>query len=556
MKPIPEMSLREKIGQMVMVGFHGTEPSPEIVGLLETYHLGGILYFSRNVGTPKQVYELSSALHAKAAEGTDIPLWIAIDQEGGMVARIWEGITLTPGNMAVGATRQATYAYELARLCGQELLALGINMNLAPCLDINNNPLNPVIGVRSYGETAELVGEMGAAAVRGYQEAGVSATVKHFPGHGDSSQDSHKALPSLPHSLKRLRELELVPFKQSFKEGADAVMTAHIVLPEVDPAEVPATISKRIITELLRGELGYEGVVMTDCLEMDAIAKFYGVEKAAVQAVEAGADIILVSHTYKRQVGALEALIDAVESGRVSEERIDESVERILALKQKRLSGAGAQAHAHAEKAYTHPLIPSSWEEAKTRINTSEGQNLVQSVYEQSITLVKDESNQLPINPREPVYVLWPTVATATEVDEIYEQQGTLGAYLQTSGVTVVERLISTELTLEQIDAITAESRNFRQIVALTYNTALYQSQADLINRLNQRQDARLIVVAVRNPFDLMDYPEVSTFLASYENRPLAMKAMADVLVGKMPARGRLPVTLLETYPLGHRLGN
>ncbi|MEC0212799.1 beta-N-acetylhexosaminidase, partial [Paenibacillus ehimensis] len=341
-KGIGELTLRQKIGQMLMCGFHGTEPSEDIERLIREKHLGGIIYFRRNLTEPAQVAKLSASLQQLALAHGGVPLLIAIDQEGGMVMRIDQGVTPIPGSMALGATGDAEAAYEAAKVTGSELKAMGINMNFAPCLDINNNPLNPVIGVRSYGGDAETVGRLGTAAVRGYQEAGIAATVKHFPGHGDTGEDSHTALPVVPHPRERLDRLELAPFRRAAELGVDAVMTAHVLFPAVEPERLPATLSSRVIDGLLRQELGYDGVVVTDCLEMNAIAEHYGIAEGAVMAVEAGADLVLVSHRIERQQTALDALVQAVESGRIREERIDRSVERLLALKSRVASAAVA----------------------------------------------------------------------------------------------------------------------------------------------------------------------------------------------------------------------
>lgn len=265
-------------------------------------------------------------------------MWIAIDQEGGMVARIdHKRVSRIPGNMALGATGNPDYSYGVSRVSAEELLQLGINMNFAPCLDVNNNARNPVIGVRSFGEDPERVAEHGVAVIKAFQEKGLSAAAKHFPGHGDTNVDSHMGLATVEHDLDRLQQVELKPFIEAIRAGVDVIMTAHVIFPAIEPERIPATLSRSVLTGLLREDLAYDGIIVTDCLEMHAIAKFFGIGEGAVNAIEAGADVVLVSHTLNDQIEAIEAVKHAVRTGRISEKTIDAAVTRILALKNKRL---------------------------------------------------------------------------------------------------------------------------------------------------------------------------------------------------------------------------
>lgn len=326
------MSLKEKVGQLFMCGFYGYEPSEEIIRLIVDYKIGGVIYFSRNIESTKQVFNLSN----KLLDYSKIPLFIGIDQEGGIVARITEGVTNVPGNMAVAAGSTIKEAEKLAFIVGEELKALGINMNYAPCIDVNNNPKNPVIGVRSYGEDPVKVAGYGIASVRGYQKADVISVVKHFPGHGDTDVDSHLGLPVVRHNMDRLERIELYPFKKAIENDVDAVMVSHVAFTTIEDEKTPATLSRKVITGLLRDKLRFNGVVITDCMEMKAVKDNFSMAEAAIRALEAGNDIILISHTYELQKEAIEGVIKAVEEGRLSEERINESLNRILLLKDKR----------------------------------------------------------------------------------------------------------------------------------------------------------------------------------------------------------------------------
>src|SRR3989440_1203769 len=259
-----QMTLEEQIGQLLMVGFWETTPSQEVIDLIKNYHVGNIILFSRNIGDARQVLELTQCLQRIAKEaGHRHPLLIAIDQENGLVQRLGEAATVFPGNMALGAIGSDEIAYQVALATGRELQALGINMNLAPVIDVNNNPANPVIGVRSFGEDPHLVARLGAAMVKGYASAGILSCLKHFPGHGDTAIDSHLALPMIPHTLERLEALELVPFRSGIEAGAECVMIAHISFPALTEQDMlPATLSRAIIQGLLREQLNFHGVIV------------------------------------------------------------------------------------------------------------------------------------------------------------------------------------------------------------------------------------------------------------------------------------------------------
>lgn len=386
-------------------------------------------------------------------------------------------------------------------------------MNFAPSIDVNNNPLNPVIGVRSYSESPDLVKEMGRAAIRGFQEAGVSATVKHFPGHGDTETDSHYELPRVQHPLERLFQVELVPFIGAIEEGVDAIMTAHVLFPAIESSPLPATLSQKVLTNLLREQLGYSGLIVTDCLEMKAISEGVGVEEGAVLAIEAGADLILVSHTFEKQKKAMEQVLQAVESGRLTEQRINESVERILRLKEKRI---GETIH----------QIP--YGEVLNHLGNEQDKRRVQELSEKSITLVKDE-NQLPLKDQK-TYVIWTEVRSSTEVDEVIEQEETLGACLSSHLSFVEEERIGVHPIEAERSRVLERSRNYSQVVFVSYNATFSSGQIAIVKELAQREECLLVVAAARNPYDLLEFPEVKSYLTCYENRPTAMKSLAKVL--------------------------
>ncbi|HKS69310.1 MAG TPA: glycoside hydrolase family 3 protein, partial [Ktedonobacterales bacterium] len=331
-----ELSLDDAIGQCFMVGFHGTEPPPSLIELIARDRVGGVILFSRNCrGGSAQVRALTARLQAAARDaGHPRPLLIAIDQENGLVRRLGPGATQLPGNMALSAAGDPELTEAVARASGEELRALGINLNLAPVADVNNNPANPVIGVRSFGEDPVVVGRHVAAAVRGYSAGGVIAALKHFPGHGDTATDSHLGLPLVPHDRDRLEMVELLPFQAGLAAGAECVLTAHVALPRLTGGNaVPATLAPEIVRGMLREELGFDGVAITDCLEMDAVARGVGVPSGAVAALRAGNDIVLISHRRDRQRAGLAAVRAAVAQGTLAPEAVRAAAARVLRLK-------------------------------------------------------------------------------------------------------------------------------------------------------------------------------------------------------------------------------
>jgi len=327
------VTLREKVGQLFMLGFHGTEPSKELRDLFKAYHPGGVILFTRNLEDPEQAAHLTNALQKLAPQ---MPLLVSIDQEGGRVARLPKGFTEFPGQGALGKSGAVTLAYAFAEVTAAELRAIGVNMDLTPVLDVNTNPNNPVIGDRAFGSDPELVETFGLAVTAGLQDNGVMACGKHFPGHGDTAVDSHKELPTVSHGIERLRDIELRPFVHCFQNGLAAVMTAHVKYPAWD-SEHPATLSPAILTGLLRTELRFKGLTLTDDLEMHAILDHYGIEDAAVRALQAGADILLICKDHDRQVAAMEAVHQAVKDGIVSELRFEHALLRVLEAKERYL---------------------------------------------------------------------------------------------------------------------------------------------------------------------------------------------------------------------------
>ncbi|MFY3792604.1 beta-N-acetylhexosaminidase [Ureibacillus sp. MALMAid1270] len=327
------MTLDQKIGQMIFAGVDGTSYNQNADSLIHEFHVGGIIFNKKNFTSPIQTVQYINQIRAENAKN-QIPLFLGVDQEGGIVAKLPGNLTPIPTNLEIGKKNNEQFSHAIGQILGKEVKAYGFNMNFAPVLDINSNPNNPVIGNRSFGNNADLVSRLGISTMNGLQSENVIAVVKHFPGHGDTATDSHLELPRVNKTLPELEQLELLPFQQAIHDGADVVMIAHILLPEID-VNNPSSMSEAIITDLLRGQLGYDGVVITDDMTMEAITDHYDISGAAVQSVKAGSDIIMIAHDFHKVTSAIEALRRAVVNGEITEDRIDESVIRILQLKEK-----------------------------------------------------------------------------------------------------------------------------------------------------------------------------------------------------------------------------
>lgn len=329
--------LETQAARLFTVGFYGKTITPDLAKLLAR-GVGGVIFFARNVGTPAEVADATSSIKRLA----DRKLFIALDQEGGQVSRLRNGFTEIPPMRAVGMSGSAKVAREVGELIGREVSAVGFDMNYAPVLDIDTNPDNPIIAARSFGRTPELVSELGVALAQGLEAVGVAACGKHFPGHGDTSQDSHLELPRLPHSLERLEQVELKPFAAAAKAGIPSMMTAHVIFEPLDSV-YPATMSKPVLTGILREKMGYDGLIVTDDIEMKAIADHYGVEDTVIRGINAGVDHFLCCHTAEIAHQAIEAIIRAVESGKVSRETLANANRRITRFAERYAKPANAK---------------------------------------------------------------------------------------------------------------------------------------------------------------------------------------------------------------------
>jgi len=551
------MTLEEKVGQLFVQNVYGkdaTTPDERNVPLygvatpaevVQKYHLGGAIYFAwtDNVQDPTQIAGLSNGLQ-RAALGQEskvrVPLQVSIDQEQGVVTRIGPPATQFPGSMALGASRSTADAETAARITGQELRALGVNTNFAPVADVNVNPANPVIGTRSFSSDPQLAADMVAAQVRGYERRdGVSASAKHFPGHGDTATDSHVAFPVITHSRQQWEQLDAPPFKAAIAEGIDMIMTAHLSFPALDDSGDPATLSKPILTGLLREELGYDGVIVTDALNMQGVRDLYGDAEVAVRALEAGVDQLLMTPAMDE---AYAAVVGAVRTNRISTASLDAKVRRVLELKWDR--GIVAQ-----------PYVDPS--RIDSVVGTPEHLATADAVTDRTTTLVKNDDGTLPMNPSgKDVLVTGYGVGT-TQI---------LADGLAAKGATTTVRQTGTSPTDAAIAGAVAAAQDKDAVVVTTMKawdttvTDPRSGQQKLVNALIDTGKP-VVVVATRDPYDIAHITRAPTYLATYSYSPVAIESVVRSITGEVAPTGKLPVDIPAAddpstvlYPFGHGL--
>lgn len=521
---LKSMSLEQKVGQLFTVFFNGETLGPELQDFIKNRRIGGVILYdiAGNVRSATQVAELVAAAQRFALSCGSPGLFVSVDQEGGPVARLREGFAVAPSNMAVGASGDPALAGLAAGTTAAQLKAVGVNMNFAPSVDVNSNPANPIIGVRSYGGQPQAVGRFGAQAIQAYLSAGIIPVAKHFPGHGDTGFDSHLRLPTVPHSRARLQTLELPPFKAAIQAGVPAIMTAHVEVPALEPSPgLPATMSRRILTDLLRHELGFNGLIVTDSMSMGAITEHYGAAEACLNSFQAGADVLLFGadkgHAPKDFLPAWERLLDAVRSGEISAERLDASVLRILQAK----SRFGILAPAGPDPGLAASLTGTLDQRAATR-----------RIAQAGLTLLRNASGLLPLDPESSVLVLWPG-GKAPFLRESDDPEG-----LQFMALPRDPGPGNIALALQA-------ARGFDTVVVLTSRAVQRKGQGQLLNALcNAGHAGRTVLVSVDTPYDILTAPRITTWLAAYSDVPASITALTGALYGRINAKGELPVEL------------
>jgi beta-N-acetylhexosaminidase len=530
---LAQMTLEQKVGQLFSTYVYGdsaTTTNPADVAANESaygvdtpaeviakYHLGNIIYFtwSDNLNNPTQIATLSNGLQQAGLDSDGTPLLISTDQEGGNVVRIGAPLAVSPGNMAIGATFSAPDSYAMSQASGQQLKALGINVDDAPVVDVNTNPDNTADGPRSFGDLAGHVAAMAAASVSGYQNAGIAATAKHFPGLGSTSVNTDTGIAITDETKAQFQQNDLPPFRAAISSGVDVVMAAHIVAKSLDPSGAPASMSEPIVTGLLRGELHYNGVVITDALSAAALQNIAPAQRA-VDAIKAGDDVLLMPDNLG---DAINAVLDAVHSGQISQARIDQSVTRILTLKQK----LGL---------FTNPMVDVS--AVPSSVGTAAQNAAAAQVATDSITLVRNQDSTLPVTPNSGKHVLitgWGASTTQTLTNLV-------GSY----GVTAQRLYTGTTPTQSAIDAAVAAAGANDEVIVTTDNAWGNTAQQNLVKAL-LATGKPVTVVAMGGPYDLAYFPDAPTYLAAYGYQPATLTQLVAVLFGAQP-EGHLPVTI------------
>ena len=530
---VEDMTLDELIGQMTWTHVYGSSAHDTSMKaqnqarygvdtpaqVVEKYDLGGVLYFawSGNTANPSQTAVLSNGLQEAALgdDGPGVPLAVTIDQEGGIVARVGPPATVLPGNMALGATFDADLAYKQGQILGEEMRAIGVNVDFAPVLDLNSNPDNPVIGIRSMGEDPDTVSELGVAQIQGMQEH-VAATAKHFPGHGDTNVDSHYGLPVVTYDRATL-DKHLQPFQAAIDAGVDMVMTAHIIVEAIDPT-LPGTLSPAVLTGLLREEMGFDGLITTDALDMAAMAANWSQEEIAVKTIQAGSDILLNSPDVD---ASFDGVRQAVADGTLTEERLEESVHRILTWKAER---------GILEDPFTDV------EAVGDILGNAEHLATAATIADRSATLLRNEERTLPLDGDETVLVVGSGAGWPERV----------GPMLADRGVNVIadyENGTSPSATYRARAVARASQGDVDAVVFTSYNATANAAQQQMVAEL-AATGVPVIVIATRNPYDISVFPDADAVVNSYGWNLVNFQGVVRVLLGDINPAGRLPVDI------------
>jgi len=555
------MTLEEKVGQLFVMRVYGhsaTAPDQADIDanlaeigvrtaaeLIARYRVGGIIYFAwaHNTRDPHQIADLSNGIQqASLGLPRGLPVLISTDQEHGIVARVGKPATLLPGAMALGAGGSRTDARTAGSISGAELRALGIRQDYAPVADVNVNPANPVIGVRSFGADPDAVARMVAAQVTGYQRSSVAATAKHFPGHGDTAVDSHYGFPVIEHTREEWSTIDAPPFRAAIRAGIDSIMTAHIMVPALDASGDPATLSRPILTGILREELGYDGVVVTDSLGMQGVREKYGDDRVPVLALKAGVDQLLNPPSLDI---AWNAVLSAVRQGELTEARLDASILRVLRLKNRLgLLDRPYVTHAGVDRA----------------VGVAGHLGAADRIAERTTTLLVNERQLLPLSRVTQKNVLVVGADPASPSGTTGPPTTVLAGALTELGFTATALSTGTAPSAAVIARAVAAAGEVDAVVVGTYNLSATSSQRTLVAQL-LATGRPVVCVALRNPYDVAQLPDVQAYLASYSWTDVELRAAARVIAGRVRPRGKLPVPVLRAgdptqvlYPIGHGL--
>ena len=511
------MTLQEKIGQRLMTGFPGLEMNEEFIRVIKEHKIGNVILFRENIRDCEQLKKLCRDIQDLVRGETGHSAFIAIDQEGGIVTRLKEDGVNIPGAMALGATGDPENAYHAGRLIGREMCALGPNFNFAPTVDVNSNRTNPVIGVRSYSDDPHQVARFATRAVQGFLDGGVMCTAKHFPGHGDTNVDSHLALPCVDKSLEELEQMDLIPFQAAVDAGVTAVMTAHILFPQIEPDNIPATMSRRIMQGILRDKLGFRGIIVSDCMEMAAIREHYGVSEGTLAAFKAGVDLVEITHHPQWCADAAVRLLEAAQAGELNMEEMDASVNRILEYKARWIEGKELGEFDFAAAAEESRLL-----------------------MEQTITEVQHPA--VPVELNHPLCIGCAPYRVSL-VGNVDTREGNPFGDQMSRELGGTCATMFRDPSAEEITALVAQAKDCGSAVVGTFNAVSNPGQLELIRALVD-SGIPTAAVALRGPYDLRELPEAVWAIVAYEYSPESISATAKVLRRELIPTGKLPVQL------------
>lgn len=509
-----DMTVKQMLGQKLIFGFHGKTLSEEFKNLIREYKIGNVILFLRNVESAQQLRTLCAEIQTLIRKETGYPAFIVIDQEGGMVSRLPQDAVNVPGAMALAATGNPENAHMASEITIRQLRGLGPNFNMAPVLDVNSNPNNPVVGNRSFGDDPQKVAAFGVASAAPYAGSGVLCCAKHFPGHGDTAVDSHLGLPRVDKTVEELEQLELIPFRAAAEAGVPAIMMSHVLFPNIETEQVPCTMSRRMVTDLLKRKLGYQGLILTDCMEMGAVQDYYGTPEGTVASFKAGVDLAEISSTIALEWGAAKAVNEAAERGEFDMEEIRASVEKILRCKE---------------------LISYSMD--TERCNRDEDRQAVEKVYRQVVSQV----DGTPFVADENTFFCGCADYRASGVGNEDGSAGTFPEYMiHTFGAKGI--VTGKDPDAKEIQSVLQMAEGCDKIVLGTCNGHLFRGQLALAEAL-ARTGKPMAVVALRNPYDLSTLPENLWKLAAYDYTAPIFRALEDIFRGEK-AVGVCPVKL------------
>lgn len=539
------MTLREKIAQMVVSysdGFSLSENSNEYIrikNLIENQKIGGLIFFKGNA-----VQE--AGLINKFQSLSDVPLLISQDFERGTGMRLEDG-SIFPNNMGLGATRNPDLAYKMGLQIAKECKAIGVHQNYAPVMDVNNNPNNPIINVRSFGEDPVLVSELGIAMIKGLQEGGIISTAKHFPGHGDTEIDTHNDLPVLNFNQERLKQIELYPFQNAINNGVKSVMTAHISFPALESnSQIPASLSPKIVGKLLTDEMSFSGLKITDALNMAGITKHFSTKQVAIMCVEAGIDLILMP---QGEIVTIDAIESEIKSGKISESRIEISARKILEAKK----WLGLDKNKTVDADHVSSIV-----------NSEDSKNLSQLIADKSITLVKSINGNIPFGKRMVKRNETCLIVSLNNGNEKANSDYFLKTFSE-KGDKFFSTISSYDIMgeVKNAEEIIKDAKSYSYVILPIYakvkiktgTVGLPKSQLDLINGLISN-GIQVCVVSFGNPYLLKGFKDVDSYICAYGDGISSINASVKCLFGDIVFKGKLPITISEEYKFGTGITN